>query len=283
VKRLFLVVVVAALATPSHAQDAPPPPPPEGGRQADSVTIGIGAGYLTDYEGSDDYRFSPVPGAIGSLGGFSFVVAGNRASIDLIPNRAGPGWDVQAGPIGVINFNRSSTSMIDDPRVRALGGLGTAIELGGFVGIGRTGVITSDYDQLAVSVSYRKDVAGVHESGILQPTISYATPLSTKAAIGLIASAERAERGYGRTYFDVLPGQVATSGLPVFTTRGGWKHWQLGTVATVSLTGDLLNGWKLVAGGSYRRMLNDFGDSPIVSVAGSRGQWLGALGVGYTF
>jgi outer membrane scaffolding protein for murein synthesis (MipA/OmpV family) len=282
VKRLILVAAAATFAAPAHAQDAPPVPL-VGGPQADSVTIGIGAGYLPDYEGSDDYRFSPVPGAIGSIGGFGFVVAGNRASVDLIPNQAGPGWDLQAGPIGLVNFNRTSINAIDDARVKALGKLGTAIELGGYVGIARRGVITSDYDQLTLSVSYRKDVAGVHEAGILQPTISYATPLSTKAAVGLIVSAERAERGYGRAYFDVAPGQVATSGLPVFTTRGGWKNWQVGAVGTYALTGDLLKGWKLVGGVNYRRMLNDFGDSPIVSIAGSRSQWLGALGVGYTF
>jgi outer membrane scaffolding protein for murein synthesis (MipA/OmpV family) len=30
-------------------------------------------------------------------------------------------------------------------------------------------------------------------------------------------------------------------------------------------------------------MLNDFADSPIVSIAGNRNQWLGGAGVAYTF
>jgi MipA family protein len=29
--------------------------------------------------------------------------------------------------------------------------------------------------------------------------------------------------------------------------------------------------------------LNDFGDSPVVSIAGSRSQWLGVVGLAYTF
>jgi MipA family protein len=30
-------------------------------------------------------------------------------------------------------------------------------------------------------------------------------------------------------------------------------------------------------------MLGDYADSPVVSIAGSRNQWIGAVGVGYTF
>ena len=78
------------------------------------------------------------------------------------------------------------------------------------------------------------------------------------------------ERAYGRTYFDVRPQDVAASGLPAFRTRGGWKNYVLGVAGTYSLTGDLLHGWKVIAGGTYKRMLNDFGDTPIVSIAGSR-------------
>ena len=30
-------------------------------------------------------------------------------------------------------------------------------------------------------------------------------------------------------------------------------------------------------------MLNDFADSPLVGIAGSKNQWLGAVGLAYTF
>ncbi|MBE7186445.1 MAG: MipA/OmpV family protein [Methylobacterium mesophilicum] len=284
-----LAAFTLAFAAPATAQDAATPPAPEtpadpaaaiGG---DSLTVGGALVYLSDYEGSNDYRFVPAPGAIGSYKGFSFLIAGNRASVDLIPNKPGPVWDIQAGPIAVVNFNRSGIENIKDRRVRALGERDTAIEVGGYVGIGKTGVITSPYDKLSVSLSYRHDVSGVHDSGIWQPTINYLTPLSRKAAVALFFSAEHADRGYGRAYFDVSQAGSVASGLPVFTTRGGWKNWNVGGLATYSITGDLLKGFKIVAGGTYRRMLNDFGDSPVVSVAGSRGQWLGAVGLAYTF
>ena len=77
--------------------------------------------------------------------------------------------------------------------------------------------------------------------------------------------------------------QSLASGLPRFTTRKGWKNYSLGALATVSLTGDLLHGLKLVGGGTYTRLLNDFGRSPIVSIAGDRSQWQGVAGLAYTF
>ena len=249
----------------------------------DTVTVGVAGVYLSDYEGSNDYRFTAAPVAIGSVKGFNFQLVGNRFAVDLIPDGKGPTWDFQAGPVAVYDFNRSTKSTIDDLRVRALGKRSGSIELGGYVGIGKTGVFTSPYDKLSISVSYRTGVSGAQRGGIFSPTINYLTPVSRKAAVGLFASAERAERKYAQTYFDVTPAGSVASGLPVFSTRGGWKSWTAGAFATVSLTGDLLHGLKLAGGGTYKRMLNDFGDSPIVSIAGSRDQWIGALGLAYTF
>lgn len=40
---------------------------------------------------------------------------------------------------------------------------------------------------------------------------------------------------------------------------------------------------KLVAGASHKRLVNDFADTPIVSIAGDRPQCLGAVGLAYTF
>lgn len=286
----FATVLAAATlglaATPASAQDTTVSPPDASGAAdafGDSITVAVVGAYLPDYEGSNDYSITPAPAAIGSIKGYSFQLAGNRISVDLIPNGSGPGWDLQAGPVGVVNFNRSSTKSIDDVRIKALGKVDTAIELGGYVGIGKTGVVTSPYDRLSVSLSYRHDVADAHDSGIWQPSINYFTPLSRKAAVGFFGSAERADGGYARTYFNVSAAQSIASGLPVYNARGGWKNYAVGGLATYALTGDLLHGVKLVAGGTYRRMLNDFADSPVTSIAGSKNQWLGALGLAYTF
>ncbi|GAA0736279.1 MipA/OmpV family protein [Sphingomonas japonica] len=283
---LFSLAACAAFAVaPAQAQDQDASPtaadlPDAGG---DFAIVGAGAAILPDYEGSNDYSVTPFPAAIGRVSGFAFTVLGNRASVDLIRDGVGPTWDFQAGPIAVVNFNRSSVDAIDDIRVASLPERDIAIELGGYVGIGKTGVITSDFDRLSASLSYRTDVSGTHESGIWTPSVSYSTPLSRKALVGLFVSAERVENRYADTYFSVTAPDAVLSGLPAYDADGGWKHYTIGLAFTHSLTGDLLNGLQLVAGGTYKRMLNDFGDSPITSVAGSRGQWLGAVGLAYSF
>ena len=281
-------VALATIAAPALAQNAPAAAPPDAGAAAaapggDSITIGAGGVYLPDYEGSNDNHFTAAPGAIGSIHGFNFTLAGNRLSIDLIPNKPGPGIDVQFGPIGVVDFNRSSIKSIDDVRIKRLGELDTAIELGGYVGIGKTGVITSDYDRLSVSLSYRHDVSNVHDSGIWSPSVNYLTPLSTKTVVGIFASAERVEQGYADAYFTVTPGQAIASGLPAYRARHGWKNYTLGALGAISLTGDLTHGLKLVGGGTYARLLNSFSYSPVTRIAGKPDQWLGVLGLAYTF
>ncbi|UIJ45870.1 MipA/OmpV family protein [Sphingomonas cannabina] len=274
-------LAIALAAVPAAAQDNPPPPAEP--RNDSFATIGVGIATVPDYEGSDDNRIAPFPAAMGQVSGYRFTLIGNRLSVDLIRNRPGPGWDLQLGPVAAVNFNRSSTKSIDDPRIKALGKVDTAIELGGYAGIARTGVITSDYDRLSVSVTYRHDVAGSHDSGIWTPTVSYMTPLSRKAMVGLFASADHVEGKYARTYFSVTPGQSIASGLPVYNARGGWKNLTLGAMAGVSLTGDLTHGLSLVGGGAWSRLMNDFADSPVTSVAGDRNQWIGTVGLAYTF
>ncbi len=284
--RILLAAALSlGLAAPAVAQDVAPAPldtPPTSDPRADFAIVGVGVGMLPDYEGSGDYAVSPIPAAIGQLSGYRFILAGNRISVDLIKDGYGPTWDVQAGPIGVVNFNRNSRDAIDNRQVALLDERGTAIELGGYVGIGKTGVLTSDYDRLSATLSYRYDVAGVHSSGILTPTVTYTTPLSTKALVGLFASAEFVERGYGRTYFSVTPTESARSGLPIYTAGGGYKNWSIGAVGMRSLTGDLTGGLQLVGGVVYRRLSGDFADSPLTRV-GSANQWIGAVGLAYSF
>jgi MipA family protein len=282
--RCAALALSLSAALPAFAQNTDPSStPPADDRGRSFAIVGAGAGVLPDYEGSNDYRVVPVPAAIGSVGGFNFQLIGNRASIDLIPDAPGARWDIQAGPVGVVNFNRTSTKSIDDTRVKALGELDTAIEVGAYFGIGKVGVITSPYDRLSVSVSYRHDVSDVHDAGIFTPSVSYMTPLSRKALVTIFGSAERVEHNYARTYFGVTPTQAAASGLRAYDPDGGWKSWTAGIGGAMSLTGDLTHGLQLVAGGTYRRMLNDFADSPIVADAGSKNQWMGVVGLAFSF
>ncbi len=276
------LLIPLLIATPALAQaDSAPAEIDTAKLDGDRLTIGVGATIVPSYEGSDNMVLVPMPAATGRVSGFNFTLRGNRAWVDLIPTPGGPGWDFQAGPIVSVNFNRNSR--IEDDRVEALGKIPMALEAGGFVGIGRQGVLTSDYDKLTVGVGYLHDVGKVHRSYVLTPSIDYGTPLSRKIFVAINLSADYMGEGYADTYFGVSPAGSVASGLPVFDAGKGWKDWSLGAVAMTSLTGDLTGGLQLVGGVSYRRLLNDAGDSPVTSIAGSPDQWTGILGLAYTF
>ena len=282
-----LSIVPAALillAAPAVAQQAVPTNAGDDLLTRETVTVGAGVATIPSYEGADNNRLIPIVAARGTIEGFNFSVQGTKLFVDVVRDRdRDGGLDIQLGPVAGFNAYRTSRKTINDDQVEALGKLDTSIELGGYAGIGKTGVITSAYDTLAVNVTYVHDVANAHDSYTITPAVTYGTPLSRKAYVGLSGSVTYAGNGYARTYFSVTPAGSLASGLPVYNARGGWKNYTLGALGTYSLTGDLLHGFKLVAGGTYRRMLNDFGDSPLVSIAGSRTQWLGAVGLAYTF
>lgn len=286
--RSLIAAAVALTATPAFAQDANPAQqpaaplpadPPSDGR--DTFTIGVGGAYLPDYEGSDDYRFIPIGAARGRVQGFNFFTAGTQLFVDAIPSPAGPSFDFQAGPVLAVNFNRTVRS--DDTFVRRLGRHRLAFEVGGFVGIAKTGVITSAYDTLSARVSIVNDVSGVNRSYVITPSISYGTPLSRHAYVSISASADYAGGRYAQTYFGVTPAESLRSGLPVYYGDNGWKDITFGALVNHSLTGDLLHGLSIFGTGSYSRLEGDFARSPLVRLRGDRNQFFGALGLAYTF
>lgn len=277
-RRLLGATVVASMpfAAPALAQQ----------EDHSSLTIGLGAAVVPTYEGSDEHRVLPLPQLRGKVKDRSFWTRGPALYVDMLADTDGEGWDVELGPVVGARFDRSSRKAINDPQVEALGKRDVAIEVGGFAGFGKTGVVTSAYDNLSARVAVTKDVAGAHESIIVTPQIEYFTPLSTKSFVGLGLSADYVGKRFGRYYFDIDPAGAAASGLPVYDRAGdkvGFRRVTASLAGGYSLSGDIRRGWALFGVVGYSRLLGRYADSPIVSIAGSRNQWIGALGVGYTF
>jgi len=198
-----------------------------------------------------------------------------------VPSPPGTGWSFELGPVVSADLNR--TGRLGDARIKVLGKRKIALEAGGYAGITRTGVITSDYDTVSFRVSYIHDVGDVHRSYIVTPTLDYATPLSKSVLVGLTLSADYAGAGYADTYYSVDGPGSLRSGLPVFAARKGWQDITVGALAGFSLSGDLRHGAVVVVGAGYSRMKNDFAASPVTRIAGDPNQFYGAVGIGYTF
>lgn len=274
------IAAAAALlfAMPALAQsgDSALPDPND---QSDTVTIGAGAAYIPDYEGSDDYRIIPAAAIRGRVGGISFFTRATYLYVDVV-GRGDNALEFDAGPIVGARLNRTGT--IKDDFVDALPERKTAFEVGGFAGVTYHG-LTNPYDALSFRLDVVKDVGNAHESTIVTPTIDFGTPLSRHTYVGASLSADWAGGGYADYYYSISPADSIASTLPVYDADGGFKSWRLGLLVNQSLSGDLTGGLSLFGTGSYSQLSGDFKDSPIVDLRGSTSQWLAAVGLAYTF
>jgi outer membrane scaffolding protein for murein synthesis (MipA/OmpV family) len=275
----FLWAAALCVSSPAFAQDGKPLPDPETVRSGNSFNIGLGAAITPDYEGSNDYRIIPGGAIRGKIGGISFVTRGLALYVDFVDGGAGK-VDLDAGPIVGVRPNR--TGKIKDDVVDLLPERNTAVEVGGFLGVGFN-ALTNPYDRLGIRLDVVKDVANAHESTIFSPSIDFSTPLSKTFYVGASLSADFVAGKYADYYFSIAPADALASGLPAFDADGGLKNWKVGLLANQSLSGDLRSGLSLFALASHSRLLGDFKRSPIVSQRGSSSQWFAALGLAYTF
>jgi len=269
-----------ALATPALAQDETPTTGAQSVFDGDYLSVAVGAAYGPSYDGSDDYVIFPAGLVQGSLGGIDFTSRGAGVALDFIPDPAdGIGFDL--GVAGQLRGNRAR--QIEDPVVESLGKLDEAIEVGPTVGIGIPKLLNA-YDSLGMSVDASWDINGAHGGMVVEPSITYFTPLSRGIAASLSLNAEHGDGQFMDYYYSVTPAQSLASGLPAFDADGGWTKAGGNLLVGFDLDGNLENGGlALVLVGGYTRMLSDAERSPFTSVRGDADQWTGALGIGYTF
>ena len=293
--RLSLIACTTLVAaTPAIAQSAPatggqvpitPATPiaapnsnlPDPNDRRDTLTLGIGAAYHPDYEGSNDYRI--IPGAVlrARYKGIAINSNGTYIAADLI--NGGGKVDFDAGPIVGVRLNRNSK--VHDALVNRLPRRKVGIELGGFAGVSFKG-LTNPYDQLSFKVEAVHDI-NAHKSTVITPSVSFSTPLSRTFYAGVSASADFVQNRYADYYFGITPAETFLSTLRTHNPCGGFKSWQVGALANQSLSGDLTHGLSLFGLVSYKRLVRDFARSPLVADRSSAKQWFVGAGAGYTW
>jgi outer membrane scaffolding protein for murein synthesis (MipA/OmpV family) len=282
--RYFACALLAAcIASPAFAQDQPTAaamPSPEEVANKDMVTVAVGGAITPDYEGSDDYRIIPAAAIRGKVGGISFNTRGTYLFVDVVPGNAKIDFD--AGPIVGLRLNTRRN--IEDDIVKLLPKRKRAIEVGAFAGLRFHG-LTNPYDSLGLRVDVLHDVAGAHKSTTFSPNLEFSTPLSTKTYASVSVGAEFVSNRFADYYYSISPADSVASGgvLLPFNASGGMKNWKAGLLLNQSITGNLLHGFSVFGLGQYSRLVRDFKRSPIVSERGSASQWIGALGLAYTW
>ncbi|GGD44880.1 MipA/OmpV family protein [Aurantiacibacter arachoides] len=276
-----------ALAAPAFAQDQVadvPIEPSETVFSGNYLSLGVGAAYSPSYTGSDDYVFNVLPIVQGSLGGIDINPRAGGIALDFIQDKpGGPGIDL--GVAARIRGNRAG--QIKDDVVEFYGELDTAIEVGPSAGISFPAVL-NPYDSLSLKTDVLFDVSGAHDGMTVAPSVTYFTPLSQAMAASLSVGTEWADEDFQDYYFRV--DNAAYTGpagqqLPAFEPRGGgFTSVGANLLLAFDLDGDLANGGLgLIVIGGYSHVLGDAADTPFTSIRGSDDQWLGAVGVGYTF
>ena len=277
-----LALAACWLSSPAFAQSANAGgqlPSPDELSKRDMVTLGVGAAVTPDYEGSDDYRVIPAAAIRGRVSGISFNTRGTYLYVDVIPKHGGK-VDFNAGPIAGVRL--TTYRHIHDDVVELLPRRKRAFEVGGFAGLSVHG-LTNPYDTLGFRVDVTHDIGSAHKSTIVSPNVEFSTPLSRTTYASLTGGIEFVSNKFADYYYTITPADSAASGLPVFDADGGMKNWKLGLLLNQSLTGDLLHGFSIFGLGQYSRLQGDFKRSPIVSQRGSGNQWLGAVGLAYTW
>ncbi|KWV91946.1 MipA/OmpV family protein [Erythrobacter sp. YT30] len=249
------------------------------------VTVGIGAGLVPSYAGSDDYVPFPLPLIVGRVGGVGLRPNGPGIALDVLskaPSLA-PSTDpiFNLGPAFRIRNDR--VNQIEDDVVEQLEDLDLAVEVGLDAGVTFPGVFTRG-DRLSIGAQARWDVAGAHDGMVVEPSIGYSKPIGTGTLVNLNFGAQFVDDSFAEYYFNVNPADSLTSGLPVFNADGGLNSLSALAIITNDLDGNALNGgFSIYTIAGYTRMIGDAADTPFTDIRGNANQFIAGLGVAYTF
>ncbi|MGB3470512.1 MAG: MipA/OmpV family protein [Erythrobacter sp.] len=269
---------------PAGAPGQPPSQMPKIVFDETWASVGIGAGLVPSYSGSDDYIVFPLPLIVGRVGGVGISPNGPGFVLDV--NSPKPSFGsrksrVSFGPAFRIRNDR--VNQIEDEVVEQLEDLDLAVELGGNIGVSFPGVLIKQ-DTVTLSTQVRWDVAGAHDGMLVEPTVGYRTPLGRATILQMNVGLQFVDDSFAEYYYSVTPAQSAVSGLPIFNADGGLNS--IGTTAIVNydLDGNALNGGFNVYGVvGYTRLIGDGADTPFTDIRGDANQFILGLGIGYTF
>lgn len=284
--RFACFALAFAVSSPALAQADPPTsqtlPSASDMARRDIYTVGIGAAVVPDYEGSKDYRVIPAGAIRAKIRGISVTTNGPYLYVNVIPQSGGK-FDLDFGPIAGLRFD--SRRQGDDPVVQKMIKRKTAVELGGFGGVSLHGLV-DPYDSLSIHLDVLHDINNAYRSTVFLPNISFSTPVSRKTYVSLSAGAAFVSRKFASYYFGVTPADVIATGgaLPLYQPNsGGMKNWKTALLVNQSITGDLLRGISVFGLAQYSRLVGEFKRSPIVAQRGNSSQWIGAVGLAYTW
>ena len=232
--------------------------------QDTNLAVGLGIGVAPDYEGSEDYQAVPLPYVhVRWSNHMSLNWLGNKVKANLIPS---PIW--RGGVVGEYIAKRDD---VDNDRVDDLEDVDSSIMLGGFFGF--------EYQNWSADLEAMADVADGNDGTLLRLNAGYRIPIDQTWNLSLGAFTTWADDDYMSAYFGIDGADSARSGLSTFNADSGFKDVGLNLAASFKPW----RHWGLMGLISYKRLLNDAEDSPVVDDEGDENQFVGGILVTYSF
>ncbi len=244
-------------------------------------SVGVAAGVVPDYEGSNDYAAAALPLIDISQPGFLFL---KGASVNPNDGLATVGWNafnfaysvgseeklrLSLGPLARYSGGR------DQDDNDALNGLG---DIDGSVGAG--GFFEANAGPWSADVTVVPQDAGDSGDGILVAFgAKYTARLNDGFVVSTGISSSWGDDDYMQGFYGVTSGQAASSGLAQFDADSGLKD--VGVQLGASY--EMAENWLVSGQAGYQRLLNDAADSPLVDDRGSPHQFRALFGVAYRF
>ena len=216
--------------------------------------VGLGAGVTPDYEGSDDTTGVPMFMFQHNYDSGRFVkLMGPNLKVNLLADK-----QFSLGP--VLNY-RSEPDDVDNNQVDRMDKIDAAFEAGVFGGV--------NIDNLLFGLELLADVSDEHDGFLAQVNAGYRWKAMPDLTLTPGVFVTYADSDYMDTYFSIDASNRGGSGLPNYSADSGFKDVGINLVAHYTPW----EKWGIMGLFSYKALLNDAKDSPIVDDEGNDKQF----------
>jgi outer membrane scaffolding protein for murein synthesis (MipA/OmpV family) len=221
------------------------------------VTVGVGAIYMPEYEGSDEFEVQPYP-LISADFGERVHLNTEGLTVDLFERNG-----FRVGLKGGVEMGRKED---DSDYLRGLGD----IDIGGVIG----GIVSYETGPFEVYATLDKTIGG--SEGLTGTFGAKASHRYERFIFSADVSGTWADDNHMESYFGVTSAQSARSGLPEYEAKAGIKRVDVRGSITYMMT----ESWMVTGAAGTGFLLGDAKDSPI---AKNDIQPFTMLAVGYRF
>jgi len=266
------IAIVALLASPFLSVRAYAQEMPVVVNSVEASYVGLAVGFIPDYVGSDDYTYGIAPAFRYQFDEQRFVeLTANYLDANILNSST---W--RFGPAFRYRFGRDGD--VDDLVVKNMSDIDDTIE-GGVTAYG-TWILGNDPRHRVTAGADALwdlgDASGGYSSNVFA---RYWAPVSRAIDVGVAGNFQYSDENFNDTYFGVSAADSTASGLPTFNADSGVTSYSIMPMAMIHLSRE----WHVGVGFRYQKLAGDAADSPIVEDRGDDSQWVGGIGLVYSW